>query len=254
MKPIPRARQITPAQPRSAAVSLMIVAFLGLVGCTPAPVSQSISDPYEAQNRGTHKLNVAVDKNIIRPLANSANKIIPDEAVQGVVNFADNLELPGRVVNDVLQVRFDRAAENTVRFVINTTIGIGGLFDPAKAAGILGKETDFGETLYVWGLGEGNYWELPLLGPSTERDALGKIVDVALNPMRLVIPKNNPIGTMAKVGSKLADRGRYSDTVDSVLYESADSYAQARLLYLQHRRYNLGQAPADDQFEDPYAQ
>ena len=157
-------------------------------------------------------------------------------------------------MNNILQLRLGKAVENTLRFAINSTIGIGGLFDPASAAQVYGKPTDFGETLHVWGVPEGNYVELPLLGPSTDRDALGKVVDIALDPLKLIFPDSGSLPLIAKVGAKIADRGRYSETVDSILYDSADSYAQARLLYLQNRRFELGQAPSDESFEDPYAE
>lgn len=243
-----------PPQLKTHALSLAIVALFGLISCGPAPVTNGISDPNEAQNRAVHKFNLVLDKNVLRPVATGATRVLPDPAERGVVNFAENLELPGVVVNDVLQLRLDKAIENTVRFAINTTVGIGGLFDPASKAGVTGKKTDFGETLHVWGIGEGNYFELPFFGPSTDRDALGKVVDIALDPLRLIFPKAGSLPLIAKIGAKIADRGRYSETVDSILYDSADSYAQARLLYLQNRRFELGQAPSDESFEDPYAQ
>ena len=238
----------------SLALSFGIAAFFGLTACGTAVPQQGISDPHEARNRQIHKFNVAVDKNVVCPIANSTGKLVPPEVKQGVVNFSDNLSLPGVVVNDVLQLRFGKAIENSTRFLVNSTVGLAGVLDPATAAGVPAQPTDFGETLYRWGVGEGNYFELPLLGPSTDRDALGKVVDYALDPMRLVLPPKAHISLYAELASKLADRSRYSDTVDSILYDSADSYAQARLLYLEHRRYNLGETPADSSFEDPYAQ
>lgn len=238
-----------------AGIAAVTLSALSLAACAPAPAPQGIYDPYEKQNRATHELNLTLDKNVIRPLARGANKVIPEPVVQGVSNFASNLDLPGMVVNDVLQLRLDRAVHNTLRFAINTTIGIGGLFDPATPMGAPVKETDFGETLAVWGAGEGAYVELPLYGPSTERDAFGKIVDIGLDPVRMFVPKDKKwITTAATVIAKIGDRGRYSETIDSILYDSADGYAQARLLYLQHRRYNLGQTTTESDFEDPYAQ
>jgi phospholipid-binding lipoprotein MlaA len=227
---------------------------VALSACGPAPSQDGISDPNEAQNRAVHKFNLALDKNVLRPVATEATSAVPDPVEMAVVNFADNLELPGMVVNNILQLRLGKAVENTLRFAINTTIGIGGLLDPARAAGVNGDKTDFGETLYVWGVTEGNYVELPFLGPSTDRDALGKVVDVVLDPLKLVLPKNNQLPLAAKIASRISDRGRYSETVDSVLYDSADSYAQARLLYLQNRRFDLGEVPSDESFEDPYAE
>ena len=125
--------------------------------------------------------------------------------------------------------------------------------------GVEGKPTDFGETLHVWGVGEGPYMELPLAGPSTARDTAGMLADIALNPVRLALPtKEANAATILKLFSRLGDRDRFSATVDSLLYDSADSYAQARLLYLQNRRFQLGRAAggtgaSDGDFIDPYA-
>jgi phospholipid-binding lipoprotein MlaA len=232
-----------------------LTAILGLSACAPAPAPQGINDPFEKQNRQVHSVNLVLDKNVIRPLASGASKVIPKPVSRGIGNFASNLGLPGEVANDILQLRLDRAGRNTWRFVINTTLGLGGILDPATAFGAAEKPTDFGETLHVWGVGEGAYVELPFYGPSTERDALGKLVDLGLDPVRILVPKNKGwIVTTAKIVSRIDERGRYSDTVDSILYDSADGYAQARLFYLEHRRHNLGQTTDDSEFEDPYAQ
>ena len=230
-----------------------IVAFIGLTACGTVN-DQGLNDPFETENRQTYELNKTLDKNIVRPIAEGAT-FIPAPVKRGVANFADNLEVPTSVVNDVLQAKLGKAVHNTLRFVVNTTVGIGGLFDPASKIGLPGKPTDFGETLHVWGVGEGEYLVLPVLGPSTRRDALGKVVDYAMDPLKLIIPKKQAyIGTLAKLAAKIGDRGQYSETVDSILYDSADGYAQSRLLFLEHRRYNLGQTPSDATFEDPYAQ
>jgi len=231
-----------------------VLVLLALSACS-APAPSGIDDPYEGFNRKVHGFNTAVDKNVIRPLAAGTSKIVPEPVSRGVTHFADNLSLPAAVVNDLLQVNIGDAAHNTMRFLVNTTVGIGGLFDPATAAGAPERPTDFGETLHVWGMAEGAYTELPLLGPSTARDALGQVVDYAMDPLQLVVPSDKMwVGTVAKAYAKLDKRGRYSETVDSILYDSADGYAQARLLYLQNRRYELGQAEAEADFEDPYAQ
>ncbi|MEO6300694.1 MAG: VacJ family lipoprotein [Paracoccaceae bacterium] len=237
----------------SLAVSASIVALVGLTSCGPAPTQSGISDPYEAQNRKIYESSVRTDKAILRPVALAVGKVLPPKVQIGVTNFADNLELPGRVVNDLLQANLEMAAQNTVRFAINSTFGLAGLLDPATKLGAPGKKTDFGETLHIWGVGEGNYVVVPLIGPSTDRDMLGKVVDVALDPLRLIVPKPAHLGFGANVAAKIIDRGRYSETVDSILYDSADGYAQARLLYLQNRRYQLGETPPDASFEDPYA-
>lgn len=239
----------------------------GLTACGPAPVASGINDPNETSNRQVHELNRTLDRVLLRP-ASRTYSILPQPVERGVSNFASNLDTPGDVVNHLLQGRIAPAAQNTLRFATNTVFGIGGLFDAATALGLPGIKTDFGETLHVWGVGEGAYVVLPALGPSTTRDAVGTVVDIAANPVRLVVSqKYRVVPTLAKVGSMLGDRAQYSDTVESVLYESADSYAQLRLLYLQNRRFQLGQAAgaadgADaasdeaflDPYEDPYAQ
>lgn len=239
----------------------MLIAGLGLAACAREPAPQGMNDPNERTNRQVHAFNRGVDKALLRPAASAYGTIVPAPVEQGISNFATNLDGPGDVVNNLLQARPADAMHNTVRFVINTTIGIGGLFDPATAMGVAGAPTDFGETLHVWGAKEGRYVEVPFLGPSTTRDFTGTLVDVALNPLRLVLETPETYWmTGAKVASTLGDRSRYSATFDSILYDSADSYAQARLLYLQNRRFELGQtvgsaAESDDaNFEDPYAQ
>jgi phospholipid-binding lipoprotein MlaA len=227
-----------------------------LSACGPAPIPSGVDDPFEARNRQIHNFNRAVDRTVLRPTANTYSSILPEPVERGVSNFASNLDAPGDVVNNILQFRLFKAAENTLRFAINSTVGIGGLLDPATALGLAGDPTDFGETLHVWGAPEGQYAEVPFLGPTTNRDLIGVIVDVAANPVRLVLPSpESTYATGAKIASGLSYRSRYTNTVDSVLYESADSYAQTRLLYLQNRRFELGgtAGAADGGFEDPYS-
>lgn len=229
----------------------------GLAGCASAPPpAQAIFDPNEAANREVHAFNKAIDRSVIRPLAGAmAGEGEPGPVARGVANFADNLNEPGRVVNSLLQFKIGDAAQGTLRFVVNSTLGLAGILDPSTAMGVEVRDTDFGETLHVWGVGEGAYVEAPILGPSTERDVLGDIVDYGINPVRILVEyPESLLATVAGAASKVSDRGRYSSTIDSILYESADSYAQARLLYLQNRRYELGQDVGDDNFEDPYAE
>ena len=224
-----------------------------LAGCAAAPAPEGMNDPHEVENRSMHAFNVAADTHVLKPVSRLFGKPGGSGTQRSVANFANNLDLPGDVVNNLLQARLGKAVENTLRFAINSTVGIGGVLDPATAMGVAGKKSDFGETLHVWGVGEGHYLELPLLGPSTARDALGEVVDSVMNPVGILLQApESYVATAAKLASKFGDRARYSDTVDSVLYDSADGYAQARLLYLQNRRYELGQTTGDDSFVDPY--
>jgi phospholipid-binding lipoprotein MlaA len=230
-----------------------------LAACAGAPPAVGVNDPYESTNRSIHAFNRGLDRALVGPAAEGYGGIVPEPAQRVVGNLADTLDLPGDILNNLLQLRIDRAAENTLRLATNLTMGVGGLFDAATAIGLPENPTDFGETLHVWGVGEGAYVELPFAGPSTARDATGILVDLAINPVRLALPEREAMAaTVLKLFSRLGDRDRFSETVDSVLYDSADSYAQARLLYLQNRRFQLGQDGAagtegtDDDFIDPY--
>lgn len=223
-------------------------------------------DPYEKTNRKIHEFNRSVDRAVIRPAGRGYSSFLPDDIETLISRFAFNLSLPGSIVNNILQGNGIGATEDTYRFVVNSTMGLGGFFDPASELGMPEPtDADFGQTLYVWGVREGGYVELPLLGPSTERAAWGKVVDIFTNPLTYAVDSpENYYGTVASVSSRLSERGRFSDTIDSILYDSADSYAQARSLYLQNRRFKLGQAgggsyldPYDSSYEtsqDPYDQ
>lgn len=226
-----------------------------LTACAPATTPSGINDPWGASNRAAHEFNKKLDTNFLRPLtARKSSRSGPSPVSTGIKNFAGNLSTPGMVVNNLLQADAEGAIANTVRFALNSTIGVVGIFDVATVIGVPEHDTDFGETLYVWGAEEGNYMELPLLGPSTERDTIGRVVDLFTNPLSYVLPSPEKYaGTAAKVAGRIGDRGRYAQTIDSVLYDSADSYAQGRVTYLQNRRYELsGDAGFADPYDDPY--
>ncbi|GGE06366.1 phospholipid-binding lipoprotein MlaA [Gemmobacter megaterium] len=238
--------------PVAARLSLPILGLCLLAACAAPPVSDA--DPYEDANRRVHAFNQSLDRNLIRPVARGSAGVARGPVGQGVRNVAGNLFMPSVILNKVLQGKAEDAVHNTWRFALNTTIGLGGLFDPAGAMGLTERDADFGGTLHTWGAGEGGFVVLPVLGPSTERDAFGKVVDTVLDPLGHVL--KSPESHWArgfKAASKVVDRARFGDTVDSILHESADSYAQMRLLYLQNRRFELGQEVADDAFIDPYA-
>jgi phospholipid-binding lipoprotein MlaA len=224
-----------------------------LAGCGPAPIPQGIDDPGEAQNRAVHEINKDVDRTVLRPVSQAYGAVVPGPGQILIANVGGNVGLPSAIANGLLQADVGGAAQNTMRFLINTTVGIGGIFDPATAMGVPEVPTDFGETLHRWGVPEGHYVELPLLGPTTDRDMLGMAVDVFLNPLRFVLPTVEANwATGFQIAAGIGARSRYSDTIESVLYESADSYAQTRLLYLQNRRFELGGNSLDEDFVDPY--
>ena len=234
-------------------LSIAFCGILVLAACGPAEVARGISDPFEQRNRATHEFNKSIDKALLRPASSGYGQVVPQPVKKGIGNVASNLALPGTVVNAVLQANIDDALTNTFRFLVNSVFGIAGLLDPATDMGIHARPSDFGETLHVWGFSEGDYVEIPSIGPSTERDRGGKVVDLFTNPLsyaldkpeRLVIPAT---GALSRIG----ERDEYGDLVDSILYESADSYAQARLLYLENRRFVLGGGSTADDGTDPY--
>ena len=237
----------------SRSVSALALVVL-VTACGPAtlPPGDQIADADEARNRAAHATNIALDRALLDPAATAYGTALPEPVRRGVSNFASNLNQPGYVVNNVLQLRLGDAAQNTLRFAVNSTIGVAGLFDVATAMGIPEESTDFGETLHIYGVGEGDYVVHPVLGPSTTRDTVGMVVDYAMNPLRhYVDTPESYYSTAASIGSGLNSRYEFDDTIDSVLYESADSYAQLRSLYLQQRRFELG--GADIAYEDPYA-
>jgi len=226
-----------------------------IASCGQVQVARGIHDPFEAGNRATHRANVRLDRNLIRPVANAYGTGVPKPVRTGIHNFATNLGEPATFVNSVLQLRPGQALRAAARFSINSTVGIAGLFDPATAFGITRRSSDFGETLHVWGAPEGNFVELPVLGPSTERDAAGTVVDFILNPLQAFLPTreyNSTLGVRAV--DSLGRRYDFSPLIDSTLYNSADSYAQARILYLESRRYKLsgGRQTYNDPYANPY--
>lgn len=239
-----------------------VVCVLFLAACgTGEPVSRGlIYDPYEENNRGTHNFNKAVDRIILSPASNGYGTIVPPEIRDRVGDFSDHLSLPNDVINNTLQGNLGGAGNSAARFVINTVAGFGGFVDVASLFGMKRHDTDFGETLHVWGAAEGPYVELPFLGPSTSRDTVGTVVDIFFDPFFVVLKEpTSYLSPTAYVVNAMGDRYDYQDTVDSLLYESADSYAQARILYLQNRRFELGidSAPGEgeegfDPYEDPY--
>ncbi|WP_375279318.1 VacJ family lipoprotein [Pseudooctadecabacter sp.] len=231
----------------------VLIAIAGVSACTVGDTSLSINDPYEATNRQIHAFNKGLDQAALRP-SGRVTSSIPAEYTQPITNFADNVGLPSAVANGILQADVGGAVTNTMRFLINTTVGIGGLFDPAGAIGLTEQKTDFGETLHVWGVGEGAYIELPLLGPSNQRDAFGELVELVFDPLdHLGTSPQLAYGTYARAADLAVNRGSLFETIDGVLYDSADSYEQTRLIALQNRRFELGQeAPAEDAI-DPFA-
>ncbi len=232
---------------------VVLAALTGLAACHPRPPGATVHDPFESTNRAWFDTNLALERALLPATDRPAGPPAPSPARRTIRNVADNLSTPRYVVNDLLQARPAQALVNGWRFVINTTVGLGGLFDPAGALGLTGRPNDFGATLHVWGVNEGAYKVLPLFGPSTERDAAGMVVDAFLDPLNMVLSTNERAGAFVlRQSGRIADRIEYADILEATVLQSADPYVQARLVYLQNRRHFLGEA-REEEFIDPYA-
>src|ERR1700685_301761 len=168
------------------ALGLTLLAALSACVTLPPNHPRSPQDPWESWNRGVYKFNSAADKAIARPAARAYVKVVPHPIRTGVSNFFANLNTPTVMINDALQGKFGAAANDLGRFLLNSTFGLGGLFDPATSAGLNKNNEDFGQTLGHWGVHPGPFVELPFLGPSDLRDAPAKLVDTYTNPKQYI--------------------------------------------------------------------
>lgn len=227
-----------------------------LAACSVPDSSTDIHDPYEAVNRLTHDMNTAVDTVAVRPVSEFYGTVVPVTVRAKLDNATRNLGLPAAMINKLLQGQVEAAGENAFRFAINSTLGLFGLFDPAQDFGLEEQESGFADTLAVWGAPEGAFLVLPVLGPSTERDTAGLIVDIATNPIGALFSSDAEDAQLGlSVTETLNYRYSFSETFDSILYDSEDSYAQLRLFYLDNRRFQLIQIAGEDtsdSFEDLY--
>ena len=191
------------------------------------------NDPLEVPNRMFFAFNEALDFVIIRPIAVTYNFIVPKGVRNSVTNFLRNLRSPVVFANDLLQGDLDRAGTTAARFFINSTLGLLGIFDFATLEGYEYHDEDFGQTLGTYGVGEGFYLVLPILGPSSLRDGGGRIVDIFLDPLTYLAPTETGLGLAATSG--LDARSRNIETLDELKADSVDFYARIRSLYRQNR-------------------
>lgn len=232
--------------------TILIAGALAFSACSVPETPTDIHDPYERMNRVSHAFNKGTDRIFFRPAGEAYGEVVPTKVRRSLSNAAANLDGPRSVVNHVLQGDGEDAVHSTFRFLINSTLGVFGLFDPASSFGLERRSTGFGDTLASWDVQEGAYLELPLFGPSTERDAVGQFVDILANPITLFGKDADEIAAATSLPAALNSRHDFAATVDGLLYDSEDSYAQLRLYYLESRRFELaGQGSAENAF-DPY--
>ena len=223
-----------------------LTALLALAGCASGPAADP-RDPLEPLNRGIYQFNVDVDRALLKPVATAYVDVAPAPVRTGVNNFFGNLRDGWSAVNGVLQLRPREATENGMRFAINSTFGLVGLLDIASEMGLERTTLDFGMTLGRWGVPDGPYLMLPLLGPSTLRDTAALPVDGQGNVVGQVghIPTRNEL-TALRVVDQRAGLLRAGD----MLQEAAlDPYSFLRDSYLQRRHSQMGVTPPEERYD-----
>ena len=222
------------------------VALVLLAGCATTPGEDRLAerDPLEGFNRGVWGFNRGVDKVVLKPVSTVYRTVTPKPARRGLSRIMANLGEPFSFVNNMLQAKPNRAFNNLGRFVVNSTIGVGGLADHATGFGMKPTPEDFGQTLAVWGANGGPYLVLPILGPSTLRDGVGSGVAQFADPYRVCLREcgiASSSGRLAATGAELVVvRADLTEAgADSFLDTSLDPYATARSAYLQRRRAQI---------------
>lgn len=214
---------------------------------TSQQVQEDVNDPFEGTNRFFFRINDFLDDVFLRPAAVIYRAAIPEFGRNRVRNFMNNLDAPVVFANDILQGEIDRAGDTFLRFGINTTFGIGGLFDVATDWGIPFHDEDFGQTLAVWGAGEGPYAYLPILGPSNFRDSMGRLVDIGFDPLTYVHWGQYDYVPWVRTAVNVIDlRSRNIETLDEIERTSVDYYASIRSIYRQYRKNEILNGEAGD--------
>ena len=206
-----------------------------LTGCLR--LGTNPADPFEALNRPIDRFNHAVDSVALKPLAHVYHALTPAPVRQGVNNVFNNVNQIPTVANDVLQSEWTWALKDTWRFIINSSMGLGGLFDPASSCSLPLHSNDFGQTLAIWGNHDSPYVVIPLLGPSTLRDAVGLLFNFTLFTPYPYLPQNELIYGLLAL--RYVDLRAQLLDVDKLTQESMDEYAFIRDAYLQNRKYQL---------------
>jgi len=233
---------------RCAGIALLALVF---TGCATRSPYEEVSDPLEPVNRVVYTFNDGLDRLVLKPVAKGYHNYVPATARTGVRNFFQNAYEPLTIVNQALQGKPREALNDSMRFGFNTIFGVFGVFDVATGWGLEMHREDFGQTFAVWGIGEGWFLMLPLLGPSNGRDAVGLWADLALDPVPYLT--SDTVKQYSLYGlllvSRRADLLSASKVLDSA---SVDPYLQVREAYRQKRWYDIhdGNPPDPDFFDD----
>lgn len=215
----------------------LLLATLAVAGCASAPGRTTNDDRYEGFNRGVYKFNDTLDRAALKPAAKGYRKVTPQFVRTGVGNVLSNVEYPGTFVNQFLQGKFLLGLKDTGRFLINSTLGVAGIFDVATPLGLEKNDEDFGQTLAVWGVPSGPFVNLPLFGPSSVRDAPSRAVDWFTNPLQYTdLPWEVEWGE--RVINVLHTRSELLP-LDDTLQRTYDPYVFIRDAWVQQREFNI---------------
>lgn len=217
--------------------TIAVMAVLA-AGCASSKDPEAIAqnDPYEPTNRAIFNVNMKIDKAVAKPVAKFYNRAVPQFARTGVHNFLTNLDKPVTFGNDLLQGEATRAGQTISRFTVNLALGVGGLVDVATMMGIPDHTEDFGQTLAVYGAGEGPYLMLPFMGPNPPRDLAGNVADIFLDPTTYIRFHGSDTWYAVRSGVSVLDlRARNIDALEQIERTSIDLYASTRSLYRQYR-------------------
>jgi phospholipid-binding lipoprotein MlaA len=224
----------------------MLTALLGFF-LSGSPSAHADEDPWIGLNRKVHQVNNFADRFVLKPLAKGYQKLLPGFAERSVSNFFNNVDDLDNLVNNFAQGKPAAGISDAARLLINSSIGIGGLLDPASRMGLVRHEEDWGQTLSVWGLGRGPYVEIPLMGPGTVTDLLARPLDTFFNPLRYLYPVDHR--------NSLLGLGLVEDRASVLAAEGAifgDRYIFIRDAYMQRRDYLIKDGEVSDPFDDEF--
>ncbi|MGR9115893.1 MAG: MlaA family lipoprotein [Gammaproteobacteria bacterium] len=231
-------------------LALLALAIFMLSGCATTRIDEEgnevkVVDPYENINRKVYAFNDVVDNYVAEPISDAYKYVTPQFVQTGVANFFSNLKEINTVLNDVLQAKFGQGAQDTGRFALNSTLGLLGLFDVATEVGLERHEEDFDQTLAVWGVPQGSYLVLPLLGPTTSRGIPGSVFDTAANPASYV-------GAPVQLVQMLNARANAEGALKFIDEAALDPYVFTRESFLQWRNFMINDGVTELENDDLY--
>ena len=228
----------------------LLISFLLFFTANTLVIAEEDIDPFEDINRVVYEFNETIDDRFLEPISRAYKDYVPIIFQDGVSNFFSNLRDVPTLANQILQFKPVESITTLTRILVNTTAGLGGLFDVASDMGLTTRNEDFGQTLAVWGVGEGPFTVLPLLGPSTIRDTVGLFVDTTSDVN--MINEMNDIGFISASAMNVIDKRVELLPVTDLLDQSDDPYITMRSSYLQNRKFEVFDGNLPDEEDDEF--